>query len=92
MSGVRLEETASPAQPTRTPILAVGTTYFYTIRAANADGETSAWSDYVSTATAIPAHTPTVDTHTYSQAYGHGGDSHTYTNSHDRSTQRLQSE
>ena len=38
---------------------AVGTTYFYTIRAANADGETSAWSDYVSTATAIPAHTPT---------------------------------
>ena len=38
---------------------AAGTTYFYTIRAANADGETSAWSDYVSTATAIPAHTPT---------------------------------
>ena len=38
---------------------AVGTTYFYTIRAANADGETSAWSDYVSTATAIPVHTPT---------------------------------
>ena len=39
--------------------LVAGTTYFYTIRAANADGETSAWSDYVSTATAIPAHTPT---------------------------------
>ena len=32
---------------------AAGTTYFYTIRAANADGETSAWSDYVSTATAM---------------------------------------
>ena len=59
MSGVSLEETASPTQPTRTPILVAGTTYFYTIRAANADGETSAWSDYVSTATAIPAHTPT---------------------------------
>ena len=39
--------------------LVAGATYFYTIRAANADGETSAWSDYVSTATAIPAHTPT---------------------------------
>ena len=39
--------------------LVAGTTYFYTIRAVNADGETSAWSDYVSTATAIPAHTPT---------------------------------
>ena len=38
---------------------AAGITYFYTIRAANADGETSAWSDQVSTATAIPAHTPT---------------------------------
>ena len=48
-----------------TPILVVGTTYFYIIRAANADGETSAWSDYVSTATAIPAHTPTATpTHT----------------------------
>ena len=39
--------------------LVAGATYFYIIRAANADGETSAWSDYVSTATAIPAHTPT---------------------------------
>ena len=32
--------------------LVAGTTYFYTIRAANADGETSAWSDQVSTVTA----------------------------------------
>ena len=40
---------------------AAGTTYFYTILAVNADGETSAWSDYVSTATATatPTHTPT---------------------------------
>ena len=40
---------------------AAGTTYFYTIRAVNADGETSAWSDQVSTvtATATPTHTPT---------------------------------
>ena len=37
---------------------AAGTTYFYTIRAANADGETSAWSDYVSTVTATATHTP----------------------------------
>ena len=49
--------------------LVAGTTYFYTIRAANADGETSAWSDQVSTVTAThtpaatvtltPTHTPT---------------------------------
>ena len=41
--------------------LVAGTTYFYTIRAVNADGETSAWSDQVSTvtATATPTHTPT---------------------------------
>ena len=40
---------------------AAGATYFYTIRAANADGETSAWSDQVSTvtATATPTVTPT---------------------------------
>ena len=46
--------------------LVAGATYFYTIRAANADGETSAWSDHVSTvtpthtpaATATPTHTP----------------------------------
>ena len=37
---------------------AAGTTYFYTIRAANADGETSAWSDQVSTVTATATHTP----------------------------------
>ena len=36
--------------------LVAGATYFYTIRAANADGETSAWSDQVSTVTAT--HTP----------------------------------
>ena len=36
--------------------LVAGATYFYTIRAANADGETSAWSDHVSTVT--PTHTP----------------------------------
>ena len=38
---------------------AAGTTYFYTIRAANADGEASAWSDQVSTATATATPTPT---------------------------------
>ena len=42
--------------------LVAGATYFYIIRAANADGETSAWSDQVSTvtatATATPTHTP----------------------------------
>ena len=38
--------------------LVAGTTYFYIIRAANADGETSAWSDQVSTATATATHTP----------------------------------
>ena len=44
--------------------LVAGTTYFYTIRAANADGETSAWSDQVSTvtATATATHTPTATT------------------------------
>ena len=36
--------------------LVAGATYFYIIRAANADGETSAWSDQVSTVTAT--HTP----------------------------------
>ena len=35
--------------------LVAGATYFYTILAANADGETSAWSDHVSTVT--PTHT-----------------------------------
>ena len=39
--------------------LVAGTTYFYIIRAANADGETSAWSDQVSTATATATVTPT---------------------------------
>ena len=41
--------------------LVAGTTYFYTILAVNADGETSAWSDQVSTvtATATATHTPT---------------------------------
>ena len=39
--------------------LVAGATYFYTIRAANADGETSAWSDQVSTATATATATPT---------------------------------
>ena len=34
--------------------LVAGTTYFYIIRAANADGETSAWSDQVSTVTHGP--------------------------------------
>ena len=48
--------------------LVAGATYFYIIRAANADGETSAWSDQVSTVTATatatatatvtPTHTP----------------------------------
>ena len=40
--------------------LVAGATYFYIIRAANADGETSAWSDQVSTvtATATATHTP----------------------------------
>ena len=38
--------------------LVAGATYFYTIRAANADGETSAWSDQVSTVTATATHTP----------------------------------
>ena len=38
--------------------LVAGTTYFYTIRAVNADGETSAWSDQVSTVTATATHTP----------------------------------
>ena len=40
--------------------LVAGTTYFYTILAVNADGETSAWSDHVSTVTptATPTHTP----------------------------------
>ena len=44
--------------------LVAGTTYFYAIRAANADGETSAWSDQVSTvtATATPTRTPTATT------------------------------
>ena len=37
---------------------AAGATYFYTIRAVNADGETSAWSDQVSTLTATATHTP----------------------------------
>ena len=37
---------------------AAGATYFYTIRAVNADGETSAWSDQVSTVTATATHTP----------------------------------
>ena len=68
---------------------AAGTTYFYTIRAANADGETSAWSDQVSTvtATATPTHTPTatVDSHSYACGHGHThsyacghGDTHSY--------------
>ena len=39
--------------------LVAGTTYFYIIRAANADGETSAWSDQVSTVTATATVTPT---------------------------------
>ena len=64
--------------------LVAGATYFYIIRAANADGETSAWSDQVSTVTATAT-----ATRPYSYAYGHGGDSHTYTYSHDRSTQRF---
>ena len=40
--------------------LVAGTTYFYTILAVNADGETSALSDHVSTdtPTATPTHTP----------------------------------
>ena len=38
--------------------LVAGTTYFYTIRAVNADGEASAWSDQVSTVTATATHTP----------------------------------
>ena len=57
---------------------AAGTTYFYTIRAANADGETSAWSDYVSTAT----HTHTHSHDTYSYAYRHGH-THSYACGHD---------
>ena len=60
--------------------LVAGTTYFYTIRAANADGETSAWSDYVSTATATatPTHTPTATataTHTPAATAGQPSDS-----------------
>ena len=39
--------------------LVAGATYFYIIRAANADGETSAWSDQVSTVTATATPTPT---------------------------------
>ena len=39
--------------------LVAGATYFYIIRAANADGETSAWSDQVSTVTATATVTPT---------------------------------
>ena len=59
---------------------AAGTTYFYTIRATNADGETSAWSDYVSTATATatPTHTPTATataTHTPAATTGQPSDS-----------------
>ena len=57
--------------------LVAGATYFYIIRAANADGETSAWSDQVSTVTATATVTPTrTPTATYD----------------DRSTQRFQSE
>ena len=60
--------------------LVAGTTYFYTISAANADGETSAWSDYVSTATATatPTHTPTATataTHTPAATTGQPSDS-----------------
>ena len=40
--------------------LVAGATYFYIIRAANADGETSAWSDQVSTVTATATVTPTI--------------------------------
>ena len=59
---------------------AAGTTYFYTILAVNADGETSAWSDYVSTATATatPTHTPTATataTHTPAATTGQPSDS-----------------
>ena len=39
--------------------LVAGATYFYTIRAVNADGEASAWSDQVSTVTATATVTPT---------------------------------
>ena len=39
---------------------AAGTTYFYTILAVNADGETSAWSDQVSTVTATATATHTL--------------------------------
>ena len=60
--------------------LVAGTTYFYTILAVNADGETSAWSDYVSTATATatPTHTPTATataTHTPAATTGQPSDS-----------------
>ena len=57
--------------------LVAGATYFYTILAVNADGETSALSDhvYTDTPTATPTPAATVTpTHTYS---------------HDRSTQRF---
>ena len=59
---------------------AAGTTYLYTIRAANADGETSAWSDYVSTATATATHTHTptataTATHTPAATTGQPSDS-----------------
>ena len=47
--------------------LVAGTTYFYTIRAVNADGETSAWSDQVSTVTATAT-----ATHTPAASHGHG--------------------
>ena len=63
--------------------LVAGATYFYIIRAANADGETSAWSDQVSTVTA------TATAHSYACGHGH---THPHTYSHDRSTQRFQSE
>ena len=51
--------------------LVAGTTYFYTIRAVNADGETSALSDHVSTDT--PTATPT---HAYACGHGHTHSAH----------------
>ena len=62
--------------------LVAGATYFYTIRAVNADGETSAWSDQVSTDSHGHGHT-----HSYACGHGH---THPHTYSHDRSTQRFQ--
>ena len=60
--------------------LVAGATYFYIIRAANADGETSAWSDQVSTvtATATATHTPAATataTHTPAATTGQPSDS-----------------